>query len=242
MSLLNILDTSHSSFNDSGENNIVYSYDNDDTVTVDNNTAHTYNGGYDLTGPAANDASDLNESTDSMKMFPCLSDFRDKHIKNFNFAHLNINWFHSKFMEVHEILRLHLVDMLILGESKLHPEIHMNFKVDDYTFYRNDRPGVTKSTAGGGLVAYVSSSIPHRERKDIAFNQDGIETIVFEVAMKKEKWFFIGIYRPGSVGISHLKSAIEHMCQQCSAEGKATFILGYINVDFLKILTQYKMI
>ncbi len=36
------------------------------------------------------------------------------------------------------------------------------------------------------FVAYVLSSTPHRERKDIAYNQDGIETIVFEVAMKRE--------------------------------------------------------
>ncbi len=52
--------------------------------------------------------------------------------------------------------------MLIRGESKLHPEIFMNFNVENYTFYRNASPGVTQSTAGGELVAYVLSSIPHR--------------------------------------------------------------------------------
>ncbi len=106
----------------------------------------------------------------NVQMFPELNDFREKHPKIFIFAHLNINWFHSKFIEVHEMLTLNLVDMLILRENKLHPEICMNFNVENYTFYRNDRPGVT--TAGGGLVAYMLSSIPHRERKDIAYNQD----------------------------------------------------------------------
>ncbi len=61
-------------------------------------------------------------------------------------------------------------------------------------------------------MTYVLSSIPHRVRKYIAYNQDGIETIVFEVAMKREKWFFIGIYHPGSLIIVHLKSAIEYIC------------------------------
>ncbi len=75
-------------------------------------------------------------------------------------------------------------------------------------------------------MAYVLSSIPHRERKYIAYNQDRIETIVFEVAIKSEKWLFIGIYHPRSVIITHLKSAIEYICQQCNAEGKATFIMG----------------
>ncbi len=177
-----------------------------------------------------------NDST-AVEMFPALNMFREKHPKNFIFAHLNINWFHTKFAEVHEILSLNLVDLLFLGESKLYPTLNKSFKVENYTFYRQDRPGVTRSTAGGGLVAYVLSSIPHRERKDIAFNQDGIETMVFEVMMKKEKWFFILIYRPGSVAIRYLKSAIEYMCQRCNAEGKATFILGDINVDFLQHVT-----
>ncbi len=148
----------------------------------------------------------------NIQMFPELNDFREKHPKTFIFAHLNINFVHRKFIEVHEILILNLVDMLILGESKLHLKIFMTFNVENYAFYRNDRPGITKSTEGGGLVAYVLSSISHRERNDIAYNQDGIETIVFEVAMKREKWFFIGIYRPGSVIIRHLKSAIEYIC------------------------------
>ncbi len=82
------------------------------------------------------------------------------------------------------------------------------------------------------------SSIPHGERKDSAYNQDGIETIVFEVAMKRENCFFIGTYRPGSVIIRHLKSAIEYICQGYNTEGKATFIMGDINVDFLKDVNQ----
>ncbi len=68
---------------------------------------------------------DLKESSIkniNIQMFPELNDFREKHPKSFIFAHLNINWFHSKFIEVHEILKLNLVDMLILGESKLHPD------------------------------------------------------------------------------------------------------------------------
>ncbi len=82
------------------------------------------------------------------------------------------------------------------------------------------------------------SPIPHRERKDIAYNQNEIETIVFEVAMKREKWFFIGIYLPGSVIIRHLKNVIEYICQRCNVEGKATLIMGNINVDFQKYVNQ----
>ncbi len=81
-------------------------------------------------------------------MFPELNDFREKHPKMFIFSHLKINSFHSKFIEVHQILTLNLFDMLILRESKFHPEIFINFNVENYILYRNERPGVTKSTAG----------------------------------------------------------------------------------------------
>ncbi len=82
------------------------------------------------------------------------------------------------------------------------------------------------------------SSIPHREKKYIAYNQDGIESIVFEVAMKSEKWFFIGIYRPACVIIRHLKSTIEYICQRCNVKRKATFIMGDISVDFQNNINQ----
>ncbi len=76
---------------------------------------------------------DLKESSSitnmNVQMSPELNDFREKHPKRFIFAHLNINWFHSKFIEIHKIVTLNLVDMLILRERKLHSEIFMNFNV-----------------------------------------------------------------------------------------------------------------
>ncbi len=87
-----------------------------------------------------NDLKESSITTMNVQIFPELNDFREKHPNKFIFAHLNINWFHSKFIEVLEILTSNLVDMMILRESKLHPEIFMNFKVENYTFYINDRP------------------------------------------------------------------------------------------------------
>ncbi len=48
----------------------------------------------------------------NVQLFPELNDFREKHSKKLIFAHLNINWFHSKFIEVHRILTINLVDIL----------------------------------------------------------------------------------------------------------------------------------
>ena len=108
----------------------------------------------------------------------------------------------------------------------------MNFKVDNYTFYRRDRPNVNCINAGGGLAAYVSSVIPHRIRKDISFNQDGIEDMVFEFAMKKQKWFFILMYRPPSVNVNMLRGAIKYLYDRCQNESQNIVILGDLNVNF----------
>ncbi len=75
-----------------------------------------------------NDLKESSITNMNVQMFPKRNDFREKHPQNFIFAHFNINWFHSKFLEVHEILILNLVDILKLGESKLHPEIFYKFQ------------------------------------------------------------------------------------------------------------------
>jgi hypothetical protein len=164
--------------------------------------------------------------------FPKLYKFRNSFKKNFIFAHLNVNGLYSKHVEIHEILRCDYVDFLAIGESKLYPELQMNFKVDNYNFYRKDRPNVNCLNAGGGLAAYISSVVPHRLRNDISFNQDGIEDMVFEISMKKTKWFFILMYRPPSVQIRYLREAIKYLYERCGNQSQNIVILGDLNVNF----------
>jgi hypothetical protein len=169
---------------------------------------------------------------DTSVMFPHLQSFRNAHAKNFIFAHLNINWFHTKFMEVHDILSQGYVDFYAISETKLNPSIKsevFKFYLTDFSFYRQDRP---HTECGGGMVCYVRSCIPHTQRKDLAFNQDGIESMVFEVIMKKQRWFFIIIYRPPDVSVVHLRSAIDYMCIRCQAESQTMYLLGDLNVNF----------
>ena len=164
--------------------------------------------------------------------FPKLDKFRASFQKNFIFAHLNINGLSSKYSEIYEILRSGYIDFLAIGESKLYPELQMSFKVNNFTFYRRDRLNVSERNAGGGLAAYVSSVIPHRFRKDISFNQDGIEDMVFEIVMKKQKWFIVIVYRPPSISVNALKEAISYLYSRCENEGHHTIVLGDLNVNF----------
>ncbi len=210
--------------------NVSHNYDNDSSsVSFLNASASCTTGDGPVDDEASHDC-----------MFPDLDRFRQENHKNFIFAHMNINWFHSKFQEVHDILFNNYVDFFAITETKLNPGIKGDFKVENYSMYRQDRP---QGGAGGGLICYIYSTIPHRPRKDLAYTQDGIESMVFEIMMKGEKWFFISVYRPGSVSILHLRNALEYMCQRCGSEGRATFLMGDINVDFLKdkFLIQHEL-
>lgn len=191
---------------------------------------------HESTGPESVhvSASQVNTLLDKGVAFPNLKKFRESNVKNFIFGHLNVNGLSSKFLEVHEMLVNEYINFLAICESKLYPELQMSFKVKDFTMYRQDRPNTCRINAGGGLVTYVSSVTPHRHRKDISFNQDGIEDMVFEVILSKEKWFFITMYRPPSVHINFLKSAIRYLYDRCIHESNYVVLLGDINVNFLQ--------
>ena len=175
---------------------------------------------------------DRNNDLPDKDMFPELQDFHAKNVRNLIFGHLNINSFHSKFMEVYEILSKRYMDIFVISEIKLNKSyLSGQYNVKDYSMYRADR---LIADGGGGLIVYVNPCLPHRERHDIAFNQDGIESIVMEVMVKKEKWFFIHIYRPPRVSITFLRDSVDYMYQKCNYESKTIFVLGDLNVDFLK--------
>ncbi len=107
-------------------------------------------------------------------LFPHLKHFRNDHPKNFIFAHLNINWFHTKFHEVYELLTKGLIDCYAISETKLNPTIKNGvFKsfLKDLSFYRQDRP---QAECGGGTVCYIKSCLRHTDRNDLGYNRDGI--------------------------------------------------------------------
>ncbi len=82
---------------------------------------------------------DFNVNDANVVTFPHLKDFRKENPKNFIFAHLNINWFQTKFQEVHEILSKDIVDLYAIYETKLNPTIKSEqFKcfLKDNSFYR----------------------------------------------------------------------------------------------------------
>ena len=167
----------------------------------------------------------------------CEEDFTDKlyifrrdHPKNFIFAHINVNHFRNKFIEVAPWLNEGIMDMLAVAETKLDDSFpSKQFKVENYTLYRSDR-----NCNGGGILCYIRSCIPHRERPDLCYRDNGIESMIIEVNVRKEIWFFIIVYRPPQINTSYLCLALEQMSEKCQFLGKSVFVMGDLNVNVLK--------
>ncbi len=86
---------------------------------------------------------DFNDNDANVVTFPHLKDFRKDNPKNFIFAQLNINWFHTNFQEVHEILSNDIMDLYAIYDTKLNPTIkseQFKYFLNDYSFYRQDQP------------------------------------------------------------------------------------------------------
>ncbi len=60
-----------------------------------------------------------------------------------------------------------------------------------FKYYRKDR------TNSGGVITSIRSDIPHRGLPDLEFDsyEDHIESMVFELKIKKDTWYLIFIYQ-----------------------------------------------
>ena len=81
------------------------------------------------------------------------------------------------------------------AETKLDATFIFNnlFNITRYKTFLNDR-----NSHGGGLIAYMRSSLPTRRRHDLELDQP-IETIVLETQINTRKWAIIEVYIPPSV-------------------------------------------
>ena len=162
--------------------------------------------------------------------FPALVSFRKEHAKRLIFSHLNVNSIRNKFCELHSILAGNYVDVFGLIETKLDESFpNAQFMVDGFSLYRADR-----NIHGGGIMCYVKSDIPHRLRTDISCNGNGIEMITIQLKFKDESVFISIMYRPPTVHISHLITALEYVSEKCLHEGTSLYIIGDLNVNVLK--------
>ena len=162
--------------------------------------------------------------------YKVLANFYKINSKNITFSHLNINSLTNKFPELHDIFRNGACSIIFLSETKIDPSFpNAQFTITNYCLHRQDR-----NIHGGGLLCYVHQMLPHRNRQDIAVNSNGIESIVIHVKVNKHNLFFIGVYKPPNINNAHLKNAIEDMMNKCYLESEHVYIIGDMNINFMK--------
>ena len=120
-------------------------------------------------------------------------------------------------------MMLKSLDILGLSETKIDESFpHAQFHVDGYNIFRQDR-----NAFGGGLLFYISNKIPSRRRQDLCnFDMQGVECMIVEVILNKEKMMFILLYKPPNVKDEFLINVLSVILDKCTTMCKTYFILA----------------
>jgi hypothetical protein len=105
--------------------------------------------------------SDVKNEDVQPNIFDEHKDVRIKHPNKFQCVYLNINSFRNKFQSIKELLNENLVDMSIVGETKLDETFRNGeFHVDNFYLWGADR-----TANGGGLLVYIRSDLACERKK-----------------------------------------------------------------------------
>ena len=103
------------------------------------------------------------------------------HLNEFVIALLNINSLTSKFLDIQELLKDKILDLLFLPETKIDSSfLNYTFEVAGYKFQ------TWQNIHGGGLAVYIRSDVPSRRRTGL--EHEHLEAILWEVTLSKSKW------------------------------------------------------
>ena len=106
------------------------------------------------------------------------------------FAHININSYKYKFMDIAQIFQNNVFAIFMISETKLDDSYPTaQFDHPGYNIYRKDR-----NKNGGGILVYTRAELPTRRLVNI--EPTNIEGIVLEATFGKTKWAIVTIYKP----------------------------------------------
>ena len=106
---------------------------------------------------------------------------------------MNINSIRNKFQSVRAAIA-NYIDIFIAAETKINESFPIAQSAIDGIHKLLRLDATDKS---GGLLVYVRSYLPLRQLSKHGISSD-IQAPVFEINLRKEKWFFLSIYKPPS--------------------------------------------
>ncbi len=123
------------------------------------------------------------------------------------------------------------MDVFTICESKCDASFpDANYKPDVYSVYRHD-----STSTSGGVLTWIRSDIPHRCRKDLEENNDGVQVLCIEMHIRKQKWIIISFYSlPNTTSFDTFHSSINKMSDRTCVETDMIVMIGDFNIDLLK--------
>ncbi len=117
-------------------------------------------------------------------------------------------------MHISDVFKNDLLHVFTICESKLDASFtDANFKPNGYSVYRHD-----STSTSGGVLTCIRSDIPHRRRKDLEENNNGVQVLCIlciEMHIRKQKWIIISIYRlPNNTNLDTFHSSISKMSER----------------------------
>ena len=151
---------------------------------------------------------------------------RSKYSKNIIFSYLNTNSIRNKFDSVRAAI-VNYVDIFIAAETKINESFPTaQFAIDG--FHKPLRLDATDKS--GGLLVYVRSYLPLRQLTKHEISSD-IQALVFEINLRKEKWFFLSIYKPPSQNCQYFLDSLHNIIDFYSGIYDNHIVLSDFNTD-----------
>jgi exonuclease III len=184
-----------------------------------------------------NNEHDIVHEDDCDTLITSLKESRLRNPKSLVFAHVNINSLKKEEKApldyFKDILDKGFLDILCVSEAKLNDSITEK-DVDcgtKFKVYRKDR-----TSRSGGLVAWLRSDIPQQRVHDLEFDCsiNHIESMVFELKIKKEIWYIIFAYKNPTAPNDLFLDKLKYVYEGLVSKAKEIILLGDINIDMLE--------
>jgi len=126
-------------------------------------------------------------------------------------------------------------DIIAISETRLNNNSVSNIDLVNYNFFHNDSP-----TTAGGAGIYISKNLKTIMRPDLHLSMPLVESCWLEIDPCNNKAHIIVgcVYRHPSANIEDFTSKLDALLKNLNQKKYQIFILGDINIDFLKCNTH----
>ncbi len=159
---------------------------------------------------------------------------RSDNPKSLIIGHVNINSLKKEgkapITYFKDILTRNLLDVLCISESKLDNSISKK-DLDcgpSFKCHRKD-----KESTSGGLCMWIRSDIPQQRMNHLEFDSvdEHIESMIFELTIKKESWYIILTYKNPNVSSVRFINKLSKLYENVISKAKEIILLGDLNID-----------